>query len=347
MELPPQRLKQEVRTLAANQDIQSLRDSAALETFGSRLPVLQAFQEFVEVERKRSQKRLRLLALSFLAVLLLLGVIGALVARHYTGQVRLQMVALESALASSGQETTALRDQTSLLQRWVEEARQELAAVRETLSARPEPVPVAPAPAGPDLTPVLGLLQEIHRLRTEQTDLALRHARMQDALRQVDEVEADRIAREPGLRSAQADWLKAAADLVNRQQALAVRLAAMKDLAPAAEVVVQHGKKRGKSAAPEPAPVAIDANATRSLLEEINQLRSEPPLLEARKAEVLHGLALGALERRQGAERRAKLASDIASLSQAMTDLQTRHLGVQTRLDDVKTALSAPAAVAN
>lgn len=341
MELPPQRLKQEVRDLAANQDIQSLRNAAALDAFGPRLPVLQAFREFVEVERRRAQKRLMVLAACFVAVLLLLGAVATVMGLRFAGQFRGQVAALQADLSAAGQEATALQDRTTTLQQVVEAVRAELAALREKMEA--QPAVVAPPPASaPDLTPVLGLLQELHRLRTGQTDLAAQYTLVQDGLRRWSAEEEVRAGREQQLRRAQVDWSKDVAEFVNRQTALEVRQKALTEAPPPPPAApAKKEKGRSKKQTAPPALPALDPTAALALMDEVQQLQAQQPLLESRRAELMRDLAQAGKEREESLARHAQLAAQLATVKQALADLEVSQQDVQSRLAEISAVRTA------
>lgn len=335
MDLPPQVMKQQVRDLAASQDLEALRSGAALETFGPRWPVLQAFQEFLEVERRKARRRLLMTAFSFLAILVLVIASGFAAFLYMNGKVKRDVRALEAALASARGETSALRGNTETMQKAIDEAQQALVAVRQQLEAGVARPTVDLA----GMTASLGLLQEMHRLRAEQMDLAARQLALLNDVRQWDAERQAGAQRLELLQGERADLAKAMESFASRRQDLEkglheVRVAG--GLAtPRADDVLQRGPPRGKgkpsSATTAPAPV-FDPTAALALLQEIYRLRTEQPDLAARQASLQEGLQKVIAAQQAGAARREQLSATRTELAQAVENYLSRQQDLQARL---------------
>lgn len=316
MDLPPQVLKQQVRELAASQDLQSLRDGASLETFGPRMPVLQAFKEFLEIERRRARRRLVAVASVLLAVLVLVLAGGTLLAWQFAGRVRKDVRTLEQALAATREENGALRGHTESMQKAIEDAQAALAAVRlrvEEAGSR-----TAPAPELPKLATALGLLQEVHRLRGEHLELMVRQGNLQEALRLWEKDRDAQDARQRALESRQAQLGQEFRAFASRQEDLAARLAARHEARRAAQ---------GRA--------AVDAAAF-ALLHEIHRLQSEQPALAARQAALQEQLEQLEADRADLAERRGQWFASRTELAQAVESFLTRQQDLHARLADVR-----------
>jgi hypothetical protein len=107
MDFPPQVMKDQVRSLALRRE-----DSPAgawLDAPARPMPVLQAFRDFLEAERRRARRKFAILA-SFFCVVLAVVVIGGLVmVRIYARKIDGDVGALRSALDRSRAETAAVR----------------------------------------------------------------------------------------------------------------------------------------------------------------------------------------------------------------------------------------------
>ena len=116
MDLPPQVMKDQVRSLAARHDAELIERGLEASGVGrwpyarggQALPVLQAFHEFLEVERRRT--RTRMLLLTGIFVMLLLCILGAgiLAAMYFTRSVDGEMGALQAQLQAAQKQSGAL-----------------------------------------------------------------------------------------------------------------------------------------------------------------------------------------------------------------------------------------------
>lgn len=116
MELPPQVMKDQVRSLAARHDAEQIERGLQAQDSGrwpyarggQSLPVLQAFHEFLEIERRRT--RARMLVLSAIFVMLLLCILGAgvLAALYFSKSVDGEMSALQTQLQEVRKQSGAL-----------------------------------------------------------------------------------------------------------------------------------------------------------------------------------------------------------------------------------------------
>lgn len=316
MEAPPQVLKQQVRELAASQDLQSLKSGAALETFGARLPVLQAFHEFIEIERRQARRRLVALAAVFLVLLLVVLAGAVLVNLRFAGRVNAQVRNLETALALARSDTMALRGDAEAMQKAIAAAEQALADLRGQLaSAVPAAVP-EPPPEIPHLAAALGLLQEVHRLRSDQLELGVRQTSLQNDLRKLEAERSEMSARQDRLRAERADLESAIRGFAGRQKDLDERLGNLRTTKT----------RRGES---------TDAAAL-ALLQEIHRLRTDQPDLIARQAALSANLEQLESGRKALAQRQDILVTERQQLAQAVEALRSRQQDLQTRLASVR-----------
>jgi hypothetical protein len=138
-------MQHQVRSLAARRDA-GLMERWPQARDGQALPVLQAFHEFLEVERRRT--RAQMLALTGIFLLLLLCVAGAgiLSGVYFVHSSDRQMTALHAQLANVQQQSGAIRAETEAklfalggdatgLQRQVDSAEAAMAALRSRMDA--------------------------------------------------------------------------------------------------------------------------------------------------------------------------------------------------------------------
>jgi len=335
MDLPPQVLKQEVRDLAASQDLEALRSGAALETFGPRWPVLQAFQEFLEIERRQARRRLLRMAAGFLALLVLVVAGGLFTLVHLNGRMRRDVEALEAALASARTETSSLRGNTEALQSAMRDAQQALETVRQQL-AEGSPVSAPPSIDLSALASSLGLLQETHRLRTEHFDLSGRQSALMGEISQWEaEQRATLLLREKLL--AQREALRQdVAVYADRQQDLTRRLRELRESAPLTRVdataAVQRGASSSRGGKAAALAVAPDPVAALALLQEIYRLRGEQPALALRQSSLESGWNELELAQREVQVRRERVAAARAALAPSVEAFRARQQDLRTRL---------------
>ena len=342
MDMPPQVLKQQVRSLAASQDLNSLRDGAALQAFGNRLPVLQAFQEFLDIERRKARRRLAATALGFLGILLAVLIAGGTFFYRFVGRVDRDVRQLEQALAAARDETGALRGDSAAMQRALDEARTALAAVQQQLAALPAQAPAL------DLSAVAGtldFLQAVQSLRAEQEPLLARLAGVEREADAFAALQAGSRARAEALKSAMGEWTRSFEEWNSRREAAQSRLERVR--APPAPAAVAAEETRGlfrrkREAAPSPAPVpGPDPQQVLDVLEELNRVRNEQPALWAhyfrlaQEAEQ-HAQADESLRRQQAALGAAK-----DEAAQAFEKWQARQAELQERLAAMRTANAA------
>ncbi|MBW7907444.1 MAG: hypothetical protein H3C50_00770 [Kiritimatiellae bacterium] len=225
VKLPPQALKQKVRNLAANQDVQSLRDGATLQAFGNRLPVLQAFQEFLEIERRQTRRRIRAMTFTFIGVVLALILVGVALFIGFAGRMNGDVQRLEKALAAARDESGALRGDTQAIQRALDEAKAALSALQERVaqsapSGNEEKIPDFSALAG-----ALETLQSLQQLDAETTALGQRLATLQKELERIASDRASLMQREEHVETAHAELAQALSSLFSAQDEVEGRLA--------------------------------------------------------------------------------------------------------------------------
>lgn len=107
MDFPPQVMKHQVRSLAQRGD--GAQPGAWLDAPGRPMPVLQAFRDFLEAERRRARRKFAILA-SFFCVVLAIVIIGGLaLLRIYARRIDSDVGTLRGALERSRAETAAVR----------------------------------------------------------------------------------------------------------------------------------------------------------------------------------------------------------------------------------------------
>jgi hypothetical protein len=340
MDMPPQVLKQQVRSLAASQDLHSLRDSTALQAFGNRLPVLQAFQEFLEIERRKARRRLAATAFGFLAVLLFILIAGGTFFFRFAGRVDSDVRKLEQALASARDETGALRGDTQAMQRALDDARVALAALQEQLAALPARAPAL------DLAAVAGtldFLQAVQTLRAEQEPLLARLAAV--------EREADAVARcrpNPSRwprrgRTPHSSGRTAFDEWKTSLQSAQARLEAVRaPPAPAAgEPDASRGLFRRKREAPPPPVTAPDPRQVLAVMEELNRVRDTQPALWAQYFKLAQEAEQRAQVDASLQRQRAAMHAAKEEAAQALEKWQARHAELQGRLAALRESRSA------
>lgn len=180
MELPPQIVKHQVRQLAASPDAPALRTGVGVQAAGQRLPVLQAFQEFLEIERRKARRRLIATGLVFLGLLLAVLVTASILYARLAGRVHAEVGQLERALAQARQETDALRGDGDAMRRALSDAQQAVDALRmriEQDSARTAPI---------DLALFAATLDTLRRLQDLQPELSDWNRRLDALAREAD-----------------------------------------------------------------------------------------------------------------------------------------------------------------
>lgn len=100
MDVPPKSLSRNVRQQIVARSPSALDDhlSSDLTTSPGSLPVLEAFQEFLDTERKRMKHRIMIMSTSIVSIMLALGTVVILINRASTRQFKND---LESALADA------------------------------------------------------------------------------------------------------------------------------------------------------------------------------------------------------------------------------------------------------
>jgi DNA repair exonuclease SbcCD ATPase subunit len=340
MDMPPQVLKQQVRSLAASQDLHSLRDSTALQAFGNRLPVLQAFQEFLEIERRKARRRLAATAFGFLAVLLFILTAGGTFFFRFAGRVDSDVRKLEQALASARDETGALRGDTQAMQRALDDARVALAALQEQLAALPASAPAL------DLAAVAGtldFLQAVQSLRAEQEPLLARLAAVEREADAVATQHAEFLTLAATWRDAAQQWTTAFDEWKTSLQSAQARLEAVRaPPAPAAgEPDASRGLFRRKREAPPPPVTAPDPRQVLAVMEELNRVRDTQPALWAQYFKLAQEAEQRARVDASLQRQRAAMHAAKEEAAQALEKWQARHAELQGRLAALRESRSA------
>lgn len=348
MEIPPQVLKQQVRQLAANQDLQSLKDEYALQAFGNRLPVLQAFHEFLELERRQARRRLRIAALSFLGMLLGLLLIGGAFFYRFAGRVNRDMRQLEQALAVARSESGALREDARTMQRALEEARQAVDSLRARFESSTLPGRV-PARKLDELSAAFELIPQVQQVQAEYHAL---RARLDGLQAQFELLLADReqwSARIQRAGERQRELMEAVGYFSERRRETDARLAKLRDAAsPNASnsAARRGGLFSGRKELP--APARPDSTAVVALLDELSELRFVRPALQARLDELEQECASIEAADRGLVQREMMLRREAASVLRALEQLDSTRravdaqvLALRDRRDEAATDMSA------
>lgn len=340
--MPPQVLKQQVRTLAANQDIQALREGG-LQPFGAKLPVLQAFQEFLDLERRRARKRLLRMALFLVALLVAVLVAAVWYVGRLSGRVDREVSQLEKALAVAREEAGSLRGDAEAMRQSLADAQNALARLRKRFDS----VAVF-AGAAPDLTAISGaldILQLIQFTRADQVEMESHANRLQA---ESDQLVLDRQAEREyatRMRLARKELARDVKEFSARRRELESRLSELAATAgsrPARSLSepMQRGssrKRKDAEAAPQPvAPPKPDPALVSRLLEDIYRLRFEQTLLKTREVALARDVAEWKALRSALAGREETLLRRVEELNQRMAEFQGHHQSIQARLADLQ-----------
>lgn len=351
MDLPPPIMKQQVRNLSAVQDIQFLKGGAPSDALGPRLPVLQAFRDFMEAEQRKARRRLQVLALSFLAALLLCLVAGVLAGLYFSRKVNAQVSSLQTEVAAARQESKAMRGdaemrwnswqtEASALQKSMEESQAELTGLRSQLASALES-----ATAAPGASPLSALLQEIQFSRSEQLDLETRQSILQNELAQLEAGQQSRDERRARLVEDRSALVKAVEEFSARQQAATTRLESLGQ----AQAAVDPKATVGRSRRDQPIGVAgSGSEAALVVLEDLHRLRSEQLDLRARQALLQKELddldaeqRLSDLRRQRLDQQRGELAAKVETFLARQRDLQERLQNLRGTTAPVKDSVES------
>lgn len=351
MDLPPPIMKQQVRNLSAVQDIQFLKGGAPSDALGPRLPVLQAFRDFMEAEQRKARRRLQILALSFLGALLLCLVAGVLAGLHFSRQVNAQVNALQGEVTEARQESKALRGEADMrwnnwqteaatLQKSMEESQVALTGLRSQLASALEN-----ATAAPGASPLSALLQEIQFSRSEQLDLETRQSILQNELAQLEAGQQSRDERRARLVEERNALIKAVEDFAVRQQAAGARLESLTKSGAEMEAKASGGRSRRDQRIGDAEP---DRDAALVVLEDLHRLRSEQLDLRARQALLQKDLddldgeqRLSDLRRQRLDQQRSDLAAKVETFLARQRDLQDRLQNLRGEAPVVKDSVES------
>lgn len=327
MELPPQIVKHQVRNLAANQDALSLRGGVGLQAGGNRLPVLQAFQEFLEIERRKARRRLVATGLVFLGLLVAVLVTASVLYTRLARRVTSEVAKLERALAQAREETGALRGDGEAMRRALEEAQQAVDALR----ARAEREPARAAEIDLALfASTLDVLRRLQDLQPEWTELS----RRTDALaREADELEAlsralterrmrwraERRTFETAIASFEEDCRRALASWSNAARAL--------DGAKPESERGLFGRRSG------PPPAAIDPTPAWIALEALTQSKFMLPEFRAKLDRLEREADAIQSARREAVRRATEWREEAIRIASAITDWRSRCSAIAGELD--------------
>lgn len=338
MEMPPQVLKNQVRTLAANQDAQSLRDGASVQPFGNRLPVLQAFQEFLEIERRRARRRLIGMALTFFGVLLAILVAGGVLFATFARRMNTDISNLQKALALARNESGALRGDTQTIQRALDDAKAALAELQRRSRAGQSP---SPDTASVDFSGIASALDVLQKLQNADVDAMATSAKLESLREGMLQLAAERASvtkMQERITAAQTELAEAVAKLNVRQQEAEARF---KDIQAASNSSITQplamgklNKRGGEPIRPSPrvaTPVRIVA-----LLDELNDLRFEQQKLEARQTELQADAAAVEGAEQALARRETELRSSGATLLQSVQRLQLQRQDLDTKVEKLR-----------
>lgn len=289
MDMPPQILKQQVRNLAANQDIQSLRDGAGVQAFGNRLPVLQAFQEFLEIERRQARKRMVAVVWIFLGILLAILFGGGALFYTFVSRTHRDVRNLEKALAVARDESGALRGDAHAMQRALDDAKEAIAALQRQSTTAVD----RQAAGGIDLArlaTILDVLQDIQQVETRVPALS---SSVDAAQRDLDKLLADQVAlrqREERVATSHTELMHSLAELNTREERVAAELSAISSSSPSAlNAPLARGTPGKKVGAAVPSPSVVRASPSVrvvAMLDELNEIRFQHQLLVLRQSEL-------------------------------------------------------------
>lgn len=344
--MPPQVLKQQVRALAANQDLQALR-GGGLQPFGTKLPVLQAFQEFLELERRRARQRLLRTALGLLALTGAVLVGAALYIGRLSNRVDREVGQLERALAAAREEAVSLRSDTEAMRQSLADAQQALARLRKRFDSAA--VFAGPAPDLSAISDALDALQLVQLARSDQLEAMALLDRIESDFNQL---AADRQAE----RNLAARLLLERKELARAIQSFAARRreidariaewqAGVNRAARSVAEPLQRGsarKRKAAEAAPEPAaPAPPDPALVAGLLEDIYRLRFEHSFLQARESALDREVAEWKSLRAGLTSREDALRRQLAALAERVAGVQERAQTVQLHLERLQAGPSA------
>lgn len=343
MELPPPVVKQQVRDLSVQQDIQVLRGGTASEAFGPRSAALKALREFMEAEKAVARRRIKVLYGVLGGVTLLLIIGGALAGWRLSSRTQESARLAKADLSETRKEVQALRRDVE--DRWSEwetasaGMRKSLADAQAGLDTLRQQIATALDGAGDTAgaaSPVLALLQEVEILRAEQVHLDQRQTYLQHEAARLD-AEVQRRAEDRTALGRERDELaRLVEDFAARQKQAEDRLARVNEGA-GAEAAPVRSRKGASTATPATETVV-------SVMDELYRLRSEQLELRARQTDLLRRLEqveeaeqLAALQQQRAHAASAQLARDVeAHLA--------RQQDAQQRLEKLRSATAADAA---
>ena len=341
MELPPPAMKQQVRNLSVQQDINVLRGAAASDAFGPRSAALQALREFMEGEQRKARRRLIVLAVGLGAALLLLVLVGGLVANRVSNRAVTGQAAIQSELTEARKDVQTLRrdvearwtqDEAGLaaLQRTLAEAQTQFETLRGQLASALQGVEGAAA------SPMLALVQELQIMRSEQWDLEVRQTQLQHELSLLEEGQRTREAQRAELARERDDLARAVADFTRRQQEAESSLPTLA-AAGSSEVDAKAAVGRSRKAvASGPAPGSVVET-----LEKFYGLRSEQLELKARHALLQRDLDALEAEQRLDQLRQHRVESARTELAGRLEAYLGRQRDLQQRLESLRSGPGA------
>lgn len=346
MELPPPVVKQQVRDLSVQQDIQVLRGGTASEAFGPRSAALKSLREFMEAEKAVARGRFKVLYGVLFGLVLLLLVAGGVTGWLLTRRSDESVVVLRSEMADARKEIQAVRrDAESRWSQWesassgfqkaLADARADLETVRGQIATALEQAD----PASGAASPLLALLQEVQVLRSEQLHLDNRQTYLQAEVARLEAGWQERVAQRTALSQERDELARAVEDFAARQQKTEEQLAGLSPATPGAPES-QAVPARGRKAAPSVSP---GTEQVVSVMDDIYRLRSEQLELRARQAFLLQQLEQVEEEDRLAALQQKRIESVRDQWAQDVEAHLARQQEVQQRLEQLRAA-SAPTA---
>lgn len=327
MELPPQIVKHQVRSLAANQDALALRGGVGLQAGGNRLPVLQAFQEFLEIERRKARRRLVATGLVFLGVLAAVLVTAAVLYARLASRVNAEVARLERALAQAREETGALRGDGEAMRRALEEAQQAVDALR--VRAEREPARAAEV----DLALFASTLDALRRLQDLQPEWTALSRRVEALAREADTLNALSRAHTDRRMRWRAERRTLETALASFEEHRRRALVSWSDAARAldgAKPESERGMFGRRSKSP---PVPIDPTPAWNALEALTQSKFALPELRAeldrleREADAIQS------SRRDAVRRAAEWREEALRIAAEIADWRSRRAAIAAELD--------------
>lgn len=334
MELPPPVVKQQVRDLSVQQDIQVLRGGTASDAFGPRSAALKSLREFMEAEKAVARGRIKLLYGVLGGLVLLLVIAGAVTGWLLSRRADESAHALRSEMAETRKDIQAVRRDaenrwsqweavSANLQNSLADAQANLETVRGQLASALNQANSASGTA----SPLLALLQEVQVLRSEQLHLNNRQTYLQHEMAQLEVGRKARAARRAELTAERDALARAVEDFAGRQQKTEERLNGMRANATSdldGPSPTRRNRKQEAASAPAAEQVVSVMDAIYRLRSEQLEFRARQAFLQQQLDQVEEGDRLAELLHQRAETIRAQLAQDVEAHLARQQDVQQR-----------------------